>query len=653
MNGSKAIINRVVGALGLALALVLLLLAALPAAAQDERILTPGAPAAGRVASALGEEWLLYTCPGDEVTVTVVSAAFTPFLSIYTDTAAAPLLEAVSEDGKRALAALSVETGGVYIVAAAGERRSDRGPYSITVEYADAADLELDVLAGFLHYGAVVTGNVQSSAGEVWALRGCAGDVVTVTAESARFTPYLELFDPAAEETISESVSLGDSQAIIDGAVLSTTGVVELIVAGVRRSDRGVYTLTVSTADTITDGAAITATVAPPRPTAAAATATPQAPCVVRASPTLNLRAGPGTNFSVLGVLRVDAQLRPLTRNADATWIEVQPLPSGQRGWVAGGQQFIECTINLMTLPLGALPPTPTQQPTATPTPTPVPTLPPLVVLPGGGPGADGWVGALTTGLGMARLDSGVAVFRDRIFFRAEVERTPGNRRIDRVEFRIEDANGESFYQRTERTYGYCVFGGGEPNCNVLDIRSGARWPDTNRSICNGDYTVFVRIVLEDGNAGTWSSPFSIDNPNLPACDATAQPADLPADLVVRIAQTGPGTIDSTVYGALVFQVEAFDPSRGNRDGDGVRSVDLRIFDANGREVYQRTERVAGFCAFAGGEPDCNIWFFGDNGDAWPSGESVRYGEPYLLRGIANAEDGRAAAVEMRVIIEP
>jgi hypothetical protein len=121
----------------------------------------------------------------------------------------------------------------------------------------------------------------------------------------------------------------------------------------------------------------------------------------------------------------------------------------------------------------------------------------------------------------------------------------------------------------------------------------------------------------------------------------------------VRIAQTGPGTIDSTVYGALVFQVEAFDPSRGNRDGDGVRSVDLRIFDANGREVYQRTERVAGFCAFAGGEPDCNIWFFGDNGDAWPSGESVRYGEPYLLRGIANAEDGRAAAVEMRVIIEP
>lgn len=661
MNGSTESKHRVVGALAVAAALLLLLLVVLPVSAQEDRFLTPGAPTSGRIVSALGEEWQLYVCPGDEVTVTVVSTAFTPYLSVFTDTAEAPLVEAESEDGERALVVLSVEAGGVYTVAAAGERRSDRGPYSITVEFADAADLNLDTATDFLHYGAVVTGSVQSSAGQRWALRGCAGDVVTVTAASAQFTPYVELFEPVAQETISESVNLDDSQAIIDGAILSTTGVVELIVAGERRSDRGIYTLTVSTAATISNEAAITATVAPLRPPAATATATPQEQCVVRASPTLNLRAGPGTNFSVIGVLRVDTQLRPLTRNADATWIEVQPLPTGQRGWVAGGQQFIECTINLMTLSLGVLPPTPTRQPTATPTPTlppvvvspptptAIPTLPPLVVLPGGGPSVDGWNGALATGFGMARVDSGVAIFRDRIYFRAEVERTPGNRRIDRVEFRIEDENGDPFYQRTERTYGYCAFGGGEPNCNVLDIRSGARWPDTNRSICNGDYTVFARIVLEDGSAGTWSSPFSIDNPNLPACGAAVQQVDL----VVRIAQTGPGAIDSTIYGALVFQVEAFDPNRGNRDGDGIRSVDLRIFDANGREVYHRTERVAGYCAFAGGEPECNVWFFGDNGNAWPSGEPVRYGEPYLLRGVANAEDGRVAAVEMRVVIEP
>ncbi len=686
MNGSTQSIHRLAGALAVAVALTLLLLAALPVSAQDDQILTPGAPASGRITSALGEEWRLFTCPGDAVTVTVVSTAFTPFLSIYTDTAAAPLLEAVSEDGETALATLSVEAGGVYTVAAAGERRSDRGVYSITVEYADTAAVDLGALAGFLHFGAVVTGNVQSSAGQVWALRGCAGDVVTVTATSARFTPYLELFAPAAQETLAESDSLDDRQAIIDGAVFSTTGVVELIVAGVRRSDRGVYTITVNTADPITDSAPLTATVAPPRPVGA--TATPLAQCVVRADPTLNLRAGPGTNFSVIGVLRVNTQLRPLTRNLDASWIEVQPLPTGQRGWVAAGAAFITCTFDLTTLPLGVLPPTPTAQPTATPTatppsptvrptvtptpvvavqatatrpptsaqatPTPSPTLPPLVVLPGGGPSAEGWSGALTTGFGLARLDSGIAVFRDRIFFRAEVERTPGNARVERVEFRIEDANGEPFYQRTERVYAYCVFGGGEPNCNVLDIRNGARWPDTSRAICNGDFTIFARIVLDDGSVSNWSSPFAIDNPNLPACNATgSQTNTSQSTLVARIAQTGPGAVDSTVYGALVFQVEAFDPNRGNRDGDGIRNVDLRIFDANGREVYQRTENNAAFCAFAGGEPECNIWFFGEHGDAWPSGEPVRFGETYLLRGVANAQDGRSATVEASIVIQP
>lgn len=676
MNESTASIKRGVGALGVALALTMLLLAALPVSAQDDQILTPGAPASGRITSALGEEWRLFTCPGDLVTVTVVSTAFTPFLSIYTDTAAAPLLEAVSEDGETVLATLSVEAGGVYTVSAAGERRSDRGVYSITVEYADTATLEFDTLAGFLNYGAVVTGSVQSSAGQAWALRGCAGNVVTVTATSEQFTPYLELFDPAAQETISESVSLDASQAIIDGAVFSTTGVVELIVAGVRRSDRGVYTLTVGTAGPITAVTTSPAVVAPAEPALTPHTPTTAAPpsttpipaalCTVRSTPNLNLRSGPGTDFSVIGVLPVSSQLQPLARNADATWIEVQQ-PAGQRGWVAGAARFVECTVDLITLPIGVLPPTPTQRPTATPTsppvvvtpPTlppvvvlpqpPIATLPPVVVLPGGGPSADGWDGALVTGVNLARVDSGIAIFRDRIYFRAEVERTPNNRRVDRVEFRIEDENGEPFYQSTERVYGYCIFGGGEPTCNEADIRRDARWPETARPICNGDYTVFARIVLDDGSAGTWSSPFAIDNPALLPCGATTQRAPL----VANIVQTGPGITDSMVNGALVFQVEAFDPDRGFGDGDGIRNVDLRIVDANGREVYQRTENNAAYCAFAGGEPHCNIWYFGDNGDAWPSGEAVRYGEPYLLRGIASAEDRRTVSVEMRVIIEP
>lgn len=279
-----------------------------------------------------------------------------------------------------------------------------------------------------------------------------------------------------------------------------------------------------------------------------------------------------------------------------------------------------------------------------------IPTLPPLVLLPGGGPGGGGWSGALVTGIGVGNISSGVAVFRDRVVFRAEIERTPNNRRIDRVDFRIQDEFGAEFYSRTERTYGYCAFGGGEPACNVLEIRRGARWPETNREICNGDYTVFADIFLDNGASATWSSPFTIAHPDLRRCgDANAARADLEA----TIAQTGPGATDSTVYGALVFQIVAFDPARGFGDGDGIRNVEMRILDPDGREVYQRTENRAAYCAFAGGEPDCNVWNFGDNDDAWPSGAPVRYGEPHWLRGRVNAEDGRTREVEMRIFIEP
>ncbi|MFO7635015.1 MAG: hypothetical protein R6W76_20880, partial [Caldilinea sp.] len=216
MNKPTTTMKRLTGALAVTLSLMVLLLVALPASAQESLPLMPGFLASGRITSALGEEWEFYACAGDEVTVTVTSTAFTPYLSVFTDTTEAPLIEAESEDGEAAQALLIVEDDGVYAVLAAGERRSDRGAYSITVDFAGAPDLSPDNVEGFLRYGAAITGIVQSSAGQVWALRGCAGDVMTVTALSEQFTPYVELYDPVAQETLSESVSLDDSQAIID-----------------------------------------------------------------------------------------------------------------------------------------------------------------------------------------------------------------------------------------------------------------------------------------------------------------------------------------------------------------------------------------------------------------------------------------------------
>lgn len=656
--------------------LLLFLLLATPALAQQAQPLAPLGMVESRITNSAGEQWVLDLCAGDRVTVTIASAAFTPFVSIYTDTLTAPVSEVTSEDGVQAQTVLLATEESRYLITAAGERRSDRGAYTIQADFGAPVPAEL-AFAGVLASQATVTGSVRSSAGESWVWRGCAGDVVTVTASSAAFTPYLELFDPATAETVAESNAASSGDAAIDGAEVPATGLYMLIIAGERRNDRGAYTLTLNPdartlaaplASTPTRPASAAATPVPTR--RAAATAAPAALCTVRANPSLNVRSGPGTVFAPpIGTANFNAQLRPLARNLDATWIEVQVLPGGLRGWVATGAQFIACTIDPTTLPVGIIPPTPTPSPSPTPAPTftlvptlppvvvappsptaaPIATLPPVVVLPGGGPGGGGWRGAIVTGFDLVSVNDGNATFRDRIYFRAEIDRTPDNRAIERVDFRIQDDFGDEFYRRTERSYGYCAFGGGEPNCNVLAINRGARWPDTDRPLCNGQYQVFADIVLDNGDSSTWNTPFAIDNPDLPRCGDTTQQSDL----VAYIAQSGPGDASGAAYGALVFQVVAFDPGRGSQDGDGIRAVDLRIFDPDGVEVYQRTENRAAYCAFAGGEPECNVWYFGDNGDAWPSGEPVRYDEPYRLFGRVNAEDGRTLEVEMMVFIEP
>lgn len=103
-------------------------------------------------------------------------------------------------------------------------------------------------------------------------------------------------------------------------------------------------------------------------------------------------------------------------------------------------------------------------------------------------------------------------------------------------------------------------------------------------------------------------------------------PVPTPPRLLVAAIPGDKDKIDGQIiypdYGSgarteLWFQVKARDPRRGNKDGAGIKSVDFSISDKTG-EVYKRTENNAAYCAFGGGEPDCNIFHFADNGYKWP-----------------------------------
>jgi hypothetical protein len=109
-------------------------------------------------------------------------------------------------------------------------------------------------------------------------------------------------------------------------------------------------------------------------------------------------------------------------------------------------------------------------------------------------------------------------VFRDRIVFRVEVFDTRAGTHdgagIQEVRFQIVSDEGEVVHERTERVAGYCVFGGGEPGCNVLSLsQQPSYWPESGLEIRSGGYQANIDIIPEDGDQTQWRWSFLIELP--------------------------------------------------------------------------------------------------------------------------------------------
>ena len=242
-------------------------------------------------------------------------------------------------------------------------------------------------------------------------------------------------------------------------------------------------------------------------------TATPLPRCTVVAN-ALNLRPGPGTQYDPpLVAVPAGFELVPLafspTGFPSGQWLQVQVPAGGQTGWVSVGPQFISCNVDLAGLPLGIAPPTPTPLPTNTP-PPPIPTPPERVTLPpDGGKDASGLEGQIIIPVRVDVTSDRVAIFRDRMAFQVEVyDRSAGSRdgagiREVRITIRDND-NNNRVHERTERTAGYCAFGGGEPDCSVwVFAEHDFRWPDGDK-IESGKYNVTIDITRNDGSDEEW-----------------------------------------------------------------------------------------------------------------------------------------------------
>ena len=78
----------------------------------------------------------------------------------------------------------------------------------------------------------------------------------------------------------------------------------------------------------------------------------------------LNVRAGPGTNYPVLGTAKSGQTYPALARNGANTWVQIS-FSAQQEGWVAA--QFVKLSSAISTLPISAkVSAAPVKQPTAT-----------------------------------------------------------------------------------------------------------------------------------------------------------------------------------------------------------------------------------------------------------------------------------------------
>jgi uncharacterized protein YgiM (DUF1202 family) len=114
-----------------------------------------------------------------------------------------------------------------------------------------------------------------------------------------------------------------------------------------------------------------------------AALPTPAVEAVVN-NDSLNLRAGPGQDFAVLGVFTQGTALVVLGQDGGGDWLEVQ-VPDGRTGWMA--RAYLTVNVDLTTIGVITGPPTPIRAnpaggdvlPSPTPTITPTPTVTPPV----------------------------------------------------------------------------------------------------------------------------------------------------------------------------------------------------------------------------------------------------------------------------------
>jgi hypothetical protein len=240
-------------------------------------------------------------------------------------------------------------------------------------------------------------------------------------------------------------------------------------------------------------------TATPPQPVpspTAVASAGPR--CVVQKK--VNLRSGPGTDFAPpVGSFEAGKALVPQGYNPSGfpggTWLQVLDPQAKLVGWVSAEAEFVQCSVDLTTLPSVAVA-------------APALALPEVSNKPPEGPPSDvfGFFPHLSPEYLMAieTYDKGSGGTKD-------------GDGIAHVHFSIRelkaDGSGSELYQKDEGTAKYCIFGGGEPKCNPWPRQDGKLvWGTGGAEVKKGDYQAVIDVYTtsDPSHANTWEFTITV-----------------------------------------------------------------------------------------------------------------------------------------------
>jgi hypothetical protein len=238
----------------------------------------------------------------------------------------------------------------------------------------------------------------------------------------------------------------------------------------------------------------------PPLATPITPTSPNNASCTVLQD--LNLRSGPGTAYNP-PITQLDAgtEFVPIGFEPQGVpggpWVQAQVESTNQTGWVSAGEQFVSCNLELATLPEVDVPPPPKG-------------VPPRV----GTGGVDG------DNISAFRFsfDYNPDYFVRMYVFRSDdsnevFSADKDGRGITSVEFIVTKGNVE-YYRRTEINPGYCIFAGGEPDCNPWIFENDQnKWVAGGNAVEEGNYLLTVIVTAKDNEVGKWFIDFNIDLP--------------------------------------------------------------------------------------------------------------------------------------------